>query len=300
LLPLIFGLGRSRRKDIALYLVLLLPALAITLGPPALAVPTLFYSIPFFGAAGLVWLVVASWFVGVTVPEVATPALARWRRAGGWPAFRADAHRSLGTRKAPATLAGLPLPRRVTWGGAATVVALVAAGVAVAVRPPITYAGSSDSGAGLLASDPLRPSSDVRGAIVRSWDITRAVGHTWKVQDGVRVQRRKDGLGLTTTTPRFGYQLIGPTVTLPAGTYSAVLHGAVLDGGLDLGVLDSSKNAWIAQTGYFETQKFGGRVMATDFTLTESTKVELILANWRPHDDSSRWRVETVELARQR
>jgi hypothetical protein len=145
------------------------------------------------------------------------------------------------------------------------------------------------------ASALVRPVA-TRPLKVWSWATGAAPGWTGA---GVSAAAKARGAAFATGSSRFGYELIAPTVTVPAGTYRAELSGSVRAGGLDLGVLDAKANAWIAQTTYWSGEGgFATKVMATQFSVSKATAITLILSNWVPRSESSRWLLREARLAR--
>jgi hypothetical protein len=133
---------------------------------------------------------------------------------------------------------------------------------------------------------------------LRVWSWAAGAPRGW-TGAGLSAAAKARGAAFDTGSSRFGYELIAPTVTVPAGTYRAELAGSVLHGGLDLGVLDAKANSWIAQTTYWSGESgFATKVMATEFSVAKPTAIGLILANWVPHAESSRWRLRDARLVR--
>lgn len=272
-LPIIFGFGRSRRREFALYLALMVPALVITLAPPVLTVPILFYSVGFYGAAALVWFVTVTWFVGITAPELVRD-FRRWYAAGRPLALRRT------NRRLQLTFATLGL-----------------ALIAIAFRPPIEYAGISAAGFSALVPSPLSPPPSGHGSAVHTWTFAHSLPAGWTAaSSGVKVVVVQHGVSVRTTSPHFNYELLGPTFALAKGTYELRLHGSVKAGGLDLGLLSTGSDQWLAQSGYLSSQNFARGDMVTRFNLSRATTVRPILSNWRPSDGVSVWVLYLVEL----
>ena len=104
---------------------------------------------------------------------------------------------------------------------------------------------------------------------------------------------------VTTTTGRSDYQLTGPTVLLSPGTYELRADVAVSDGGIELGVLDADKNAWLNTSRYWSGQQgSGSRDLVVPFELSKPLRVQPILSNWQFRAAPSTWRVRRVWIRR--
>lgn len=275
LLPAIFGLGRTRRRELLLYLGLTVPALVLTLLPPVLTIPAPFYSIGFYTTAGFVWLLAATWFAGVTGPELAGRTFAHLRAA---PAGAIPPVRDFLTRRNGIVL-GLT----------------VAAAITVAYRPALREASLRLRGPAGTPSE-LTATRNVRGRTLATWTFGVSLPKGWFVFAGVGVTHHADSVAVTTTDGRFQYQLQGPTRRLGPGHYSVTVSGVVTTGGLDVGILDSTKDTWIAQHGYSEGQHFGGHLMVTSFILRRTTTVRVVFSNWLAADGISKWTLRSARL----
>lgn len=140
--------------------------------------------------------------------------------------------------------------------------------------------------------------SSRRGSVwqtIARWSFSGHLPEGWSsALPGTQLRPDGNGYLLRTTADRFAYQLLGPERTLAPGTYRIELVGEVKAGGLDLGVLDVDKDTWIAQTVHASRS---GRPMVTRFTLHRPTKIQPILANWRPTAGVSIWKINAALLA---
>jgi hypothetical protein len=145
------------------------------------------------------------------------------------------------------------------------------------------YAGS--------ASPLLKPA----GTLVRRWQLrSRSAG--WQ---GPALETLQPDGTVTTTSHKWNYEAVSPSLTLPEGTYRVLLDGRVLGGGMDVGVLNLEKNVWISQRFYWRGQRYmSGRWMAAPFSLDGSTRIEIVLSNWVPVDQASKWRLGELRLVR--
>jgi hypothetical protein len=147
------------------------------------------------------------------------------------------------------------------------------------------------------AQSPLQPA--VRGAVLATALFTNAVPDGWK-GDAAAAASAAGGGPFETTSGRFAYELLGPTVDLQPGRYTVYARGRVVAGGLDLGILDVGADKWIEQRFYWygQRRRFADGWMATPFTLTASTKVQVILSNWAPSSQKSTWQLREIRLVR--
>jgi hypothetical protein len=138
--------------------------------------------------------------------------------------------------------------------------------------------------------------TSTQGRAVTAWSFARGTPSGWSGDATAH------GASFTTTSRPWSYELVGPKVQLPAGRYAVYARGRVLAGGLDLGVLDADKNAWLEQRFYWSAQRarFANGWMTTPFELTAATSVQVILSNWVPSAQQSRWRLGEIRLVRLR
>lgn len=108
------------------------------------------------------------------------------------------------------------------------------------------------------------------------------------------------GAAFATSSGKWTYELVSPEVTLAPGSYTAYMRGRVLEGGVDLGVLDAKEDRWIEQRFYWfgQSQQFDDGWMATPFRVAQEGPVKVILSNWVPEDRASRWQLEEIAIVR--
>jgi hypothetical protein len=233
-----------------------------------------------------------SW-IGLDMPRMMPDAAARLEsRKPPYLVLLCISHACSG---APAVLAGRGYPVN-----AVAEQLLVSGSVRVWARafriPKFPLAVNGDTAFYLAGASALVP--PVVKPPLRVWSWAAGAPRGW-TGAGLSAAAKARGAAFDTGSSRFGYELIAPTVTVPAGTYRAELAGSVLHGGLDLGVLDAKANSWIAQTTYWSGESgFATKVMATEFSVAKPTAIGLILANWVPHAESSRWRLRDARLVR--
>lgn len=150
-------------------------------------------------------------------------------------------------------------------------------------------------------ASPLTAASSLVGTRVATWSFGKRLPHGWKTDGNVEETPDAGRLGIVTTTQRFAYQLVSAPRQLPAGRYAVSVEGRILDGGLELGVLDATRNVWITTRNFYDRQQTAdGKTMAATATLTAPTRVQIVLANWAPWARSSQWSLERVRLVRLR
>jgi hypothetical protein len=170
------------------------------------------------------------------------------------------------------------------------------------VRHVTIVSGIQEKTAGLFATyrhsaSRLSPrtSTMAETAILNS-NFVRTVAVPWKLQRGAKSERRATGTLVTTTDRPYEYQLTMST-DLEAGRYSLLVEGSVLNGGLQLGVVDIAQRRWLNHESFWSGQDFRRGSMIVHFEVPAATGVELVLANWVPRGGRSRWLVRGVRLS---
>lgn len=268
--PFIFLIGR-RRKEIRNYGILLLPAFMVSVLPPLLTIPRGGYELGWLGAAGLVWLLVLGWLF------VQVPAL-------------------VSTLAANPGKATLLLERFLGWKHC-----WLAAGLAFALAT-VGWVVSRDIKARsqyLALQSPL--SSELPpGGIVLQWDLLHGIPADWGHLRGTRITAQEDGVAIRTNRSRSSYQIWSPDVELAPGIYEVRIAGAVLAGGLELGVLDVPSDKWTVTAHFWSGQRedFANSEMAANFTVAGKKAIRIILSNFSPKSGSSFWNLRRVTLYR--
>jgi hypothetical protein len=133
----------------------------------------------------------------------------------------------------------------------------------------------------------------------RRWSLAAGVTPGWSGAS-IETSDRARGRPFSTSQRQWNYELVSPDVHLEPGSYAVYLKGTVLDGGLDLGVLDTASKEWVGQRMYWYGQDgFGKRWMVTPFHLDAARDIQVVLSNWVPGDQqSSRWRLSDLRLVR--
>ncbi len=103
------------------------------------------------------------------------------------------------------------------------------------------------------------------------WSFPGELAKDWTPTDGVALANGGEAVEVTTTTGRSDYQLTGPTVLLSPGTYELRADVAVSDGGIELGVLDADKNAWLNTSRYWSGQQGFGSETSSSRSTVEAT-----------------------------
>jgi hypothetical protein len=146
---------------------------------------------------------------------------------------------------------------------------------------------------------PLVPASSLAGAKLRDWPFDGGTPDPWYPPVQIGQTAAPGALKIVTTTERSGYQLETTPFLLGPGRYAVSVDATVQYGGLELGVLDDARDAWIRTERFWSGQHPGpGREMAAVVTLHEPTQVRLILSNWAPTPTASEWTLRRVELLR--
>lgn len=146
---------------------------------------------------------------------------------------------------------------------------------------------------------PLVAAGSLSGQTLRDWLFTSGTATGWALDGSPKERSTSKGLDIRTTPGPFAYQVTSPTVSLTAGHYAVALDGRVLEGGIEIGVLDNVRNAGITTQHFWDGQQVSAsRRMAASFTLRARATVRVILSNWAASARSSEWLVRRVELIR--
>lgn len=109
----------------------------------------------------------------------------------------------------------------------------------------------------------------------------------------------RDPTRVATRSTPYEYSVISNHRWLPPGRYRVYLSGKVIDGGLDLGVLDAGADKWIVQSFYwFRQDGFGRGLMSAAFELKSRTRIRVVLSNWVPKARKSRWELRELQIVR--
>jgi hypothetical protein len=283
--PLSFAFGRFRRQT-RRNLLLLTPALLLTLAPPVLTIPS-DYEAGWIGSVGLGALLILGW---ATVTVLAPLSVLR-RMA--WTSRR-PALRTL-RQLLSAELSRDRPSGRVLAAAVATVAAFLALGAASAADEA-SHADAIFYQAGASYLD----SNASIGRSVRRWSFGNGIPKGWQLQRGT-ADATRDATTISTSTGPFEYELISPALKLDSGDYVVRMDGRPLTGGLGLGALDVAQGQWL-NISYFWYRQTGSatRPLTVDFEITSATAVQVVLTNWSRVPDSSDWLIRTVELHRQR
>jgi hypothetical protein len=291
------------QKEMRLFAVLLLPGLLLGAVPPILAWPFPQYEDAWLGAWGFASLLVVLW-LAATIPWQRVWEVAATSIDLVWRALRPRARQSLApfrpSVQADLRYAASRAGRDRGMRSAATILVVVCAaglGLRSLVRP--VRAASAYT----LSQNTLTRAPVEHGPTLRTWLLAHRPTQ-WKLSEHTRAQRSGNGLVVFTTARPWSYQLVSPVLDLHPGAYGVVVEGELQSGGLDLGVVDVTKRAFLVQSLYSAQQKnspinFGNGRMFAKFTLASDARIEFVFSNWAPEATSSRWRLETVSLVRQ-
>lgn len=131
---------------------------------------------------------------------------------------------------------------------------------------------------------------------VRSWTSTGMLS-SWVLQvPRVKATSANGSLDVLTSPQSRAYQLMSPKTALPTGQYVAVVRGQVQDGGLRLGVLEAKSQQWVKTAVFSSSEEPSAVTMPVSFSLSKPTAVEIVLANYNPRNQVSRWRVRAVSI----
>ena len=274
LAPLAVFVGAARHTW-RRWLLILAPALLLSLPPSLLTMPQLEYQLGWLGAWGVLWLLLACWAISVLPEEIRSLVGTGGARSAG--AFLRQALHS------PAAWVAVAL---------VAVVAVVADVVSPRAAQAVTDADLWSERASALRQP-------ARDHALAQWAFEGDVASDWTPTQGVALEEAEGALEIATTPGRFEYQLSGPTVLLSAGEYELRADITVGDGGLELGVLDAAENTWLNTARYWYGQPgFGSQDLVAPFELAKPLRVRPMLSNWQHRSARSWWLVRRVWIRR--
>jgi hypothetical protein len=140
----------------------------------------------------------------------------------------------------------------------------------------------------------------ISGTTVEDWTFGGGVPEGWReTARSVKVSHG-DLVVVRTRSSSYGRQLSSPPRTLGPGSYVVAVDGRVIEGGLQLGVVDVRAGRTIAYKFYWSGQSFSSRQrMALSFDLANETEVGLILSNFSVAEHRSLWALRSLALTRQ-
>jgi hypothetical protein len=277
LLP--FALIASRwRRTMLEYVLLAAPAVLFSSASLILTVPYHELDVGWLAAWGLVWLLVVGWLAALLEETWRSGAVQQADLGAIRDHFVPSLHHAR---------------RRLV---AATIAAALVGGLAVAVaaagRPIEVKAEYRD------AQTPLVPAASLLDPAIHTWRFDGFKPSAWLVGGPqVRLSKGFPGTRVTTSRPKYAYQLVSPVVDLPPALYRVVVDAEVVHGGLALAVVDAGKDETIVESVHSSDQTgFNGKRIVATFELARSTTVRIVLANFGLSGKPSSWVVRNVSV----
>lgn len=141
------------------------------------------------------------------------------------------------------------------------------------------------------------------GRVAVAWRFAAGLPADWRVAPGEGLPqptlwRTNRGLAVQTTESDSGYQLVSAPRRVEPGHYLLSVDVGVVAGGVQLGVLDTAADRWLATRLYWSGQPgVEGRPLQVPFSLTYDTNVQIVLANWVREPRRSLWEIRRVAVA---
>lgn len=306
ILPAMLMVPTRVRAEMRLFGLLLVPAIFLGGIPPILAMPFPQYEFAWLGAWGFAWLLGTLW-LAMLIPWVRMAQAAARNVSGGWRSVRfrlrlppAVAQGALAIR-AIRSAVSFSLRDRAVRVSATILLAVCGLFIGLGRVVHSVQAASFYQ----LSQTGLAPAPVSHGPVLAKWTFgKRQQPPEWTVAKGTQVSKDRNGWAVQTTRQRWSYQLLSPRLALHPGAYAVLLEGEVRAGGLDVGVVDVARNAFIVQNLHSARQRdsttnfHNGRMFAR-FELASNSRIQVVLANWTRTDASSRWRLGLVSLVRQ-
>ena len=276
LAPLALFVGAARHTW-RRWLLILAPALLLSLPPSLLTMPMPQYQLAWLGAWGTLWLLLACWALTVLPPAVR-------EHADGW------RNRRNGLASVARRLVRSPAP----WLALALVgvVSVFADVVGPRAAQAVTLEDLWNEQASVLHAP-------ARSDALAQWPFAGAIPAGWTPIEGVATEAVADGLEISTTPGRSEYQLVGPVVLLSAGKYDLRADVTVGEGGLELGILDTDADAWLSKAKYWYGQEgFATQDLVATFVLEKPLRLRPVVSNWRHQTGTSWWLVRNIWIRR--
>jgi hypothetical protein len=269
LAPLVLAVGAQRRR-MQRNALLVLPALCFGLLPPLVGVPNPNYSDGFAAALGLLALL-ASCSVFVLLRDAVLDFDRSYLRAlvEGWRTWRV------------AVLVAV-----------ASTLAILGVGLAAAATTTSTATERFyQLGASLLEPAPTASTS------VKRWD-GRALAQ-WIYRDASPHLLPGGALAVQSRRAHRNPQMASGKLRLQRGTYVVLADGIPERGGLEFAAWNPAQQALLSHDYYWSGQVgFSSKHMQTQFSLTQSATIQLLVADWEPQLTLSRWLLHSVEIVR--
>jgi hypothetical protein len=209
-----------------------------------------------------------------------------------------------GDARAPLTKRLSDLARVIAIGGGLAFVAIIVLAVSGAFDAGHKSKSHAASGSGpvrhAVSFGPAQPLSQALPPALVLWRFGGIpAGWHLSTEPVTRAARTAGGhLDFVTSTRPDAYQLLSRVVPLPAGRYVTVLRGRVVNGGIEVGVLNVATNHWIRNVNFRAAQSAGSAIaMPVAFAIPTRTRVELILSNYTPRKSaSSHWLLRDISI----
>jgi hypothetical protein len=145
------------------------------------------------------------------------------------------------------------------------------------------------------ASTPLKVSSG--SVVLAHWSLAPRIPSNWTIERGVKTTQKAGGV-LIRTRRDADYTLVSPTVFPDPAVprYIVTVRGRVLYGGLTVWVLDVKPNRFLAHGSFWFGQR-GPYVFTFAPAAGYTGGIRLVLSNWTPFHESSRWTLRDVTLS---
>lgn len=276
-LPAVLLLARDWRRPLAGCLLVVSPALVISLAAPAVAYPLPHYVNGFLAAVGVVWLLSVS--TALVLVERAVRAARGTRRAGG-----VDLEDG-----------SLTLPFE---GGRRAAVVLTAGAIALIAVTSFPAKRLTDNPHAFYASAksvPLGTYANADGD-VRTWSFERGLPEGWRAINDPRLETTGPGLRVR-TGEGIHDQLVAPVQRLSPGTYDMFVKARIDRGGLIIAAADERTQQWLRSANYYFDQSRDGLITGGfTMTLRAPTAIRLTLTNWSADEGSSTWTIQKAGI----
>jgi hypothetical protein len=132
--------------------------------------------------------------------------------------------------------------------------------------------------------------------VAAGWSFANDLPRKWSIQNKGLTHVPGASRVRTLRSP-FSYELVAPPLQLSPGAYTVLVNGRVDEGGLSIGMVDTTRNRFISQSLYWYGQRgFDRALMSASFAIASTTRVQIVLSNWAPEPFRSTWTLRSVTL----
>lgn len=305
-------LAAGRRRELGAWLAMFVPALTVLLAVPIAVAPLQGYQDGFLNAARLLLVILLCWLVaeGELVLAGGRGRRPRWldrlmgRHISPYLPYSTPGYASVSSSER-LTLRNLP---ELAGNGFHALRRAIPAWLALLTGLLVVLEVGASIGASAVAAREQSSLASPNGRATESLDILSTYGvlrwvasahglDPWSAVNGARavpsrLLSRSPTLVVHTARQRYGYELAGPTLTLPAGTYELFVQGRAARSGVLVVAFDADTNATVATRTYPPGNTFS-QGWGLTFTLDTVRTIRFVLAN---NGGAAVWEIRSIKF----